>query len=170
MWRNVFMVCVCVLLSLLGERPFHCTQCGASFTQKGNLLRHIKLHSGEKPFKCPMCSYACRRRDALSGHLRTHSGISQTHTLPFTHTRLILYAPVYNMVLLFFFLAPFETLNTLELLSWGGFSSNTLPCTYDILLIHPWKLTHWLSVHVFYLQTCCTVSLICTSSVLYETM
>ncbi|XP_058520944.1 zinc finger protein Helios isoform X5 [Ochotona princeps] len=55
------------------ERPFHCNQCGASFTQKGNLLRHIKLHSGEKPFKCPFCSYACRRRDALTGHLRTHS-------------------------------------------------------------------------------------------------
>ena len=61
-----------------GERPFHCVQCGASFTQKGNLLRHIKLHSGEKPFKCHMCNYACRRRDALSGHLRTHSGRRRT--------------------------------------------------------------------------------------------
>ncbi|XP_055520318.1 zinc finger protein Eos isoform X8 [Leucoraja erinacea] len=69
--------------SLSGERPFHCNQCGASFTQKGNLLRHIKLHSGEKPFKCPFCNYACRRRDALSGHLRTHAVSSPTVGKPY---------------------------------------------------------------------------------------
>lgn len=135
----------CVFLSRSGERPFHCTQCGASFTQKGNLLRHIKLHSGEKPFKCPMCSYACRRRDALSGHLRTHSGTSHTHTRTHrcTYTQysisctwgwyaLILYAPVYSIILVGFALLQvvfsllFNLLHHRGVRFLHGSSSNTL--------------------------------------------
>lgn len=115
----------------LGERPFHCTQCGASFTQKGNLLRHIKLHSGEKPFKCPMCSYACRRRDALSGHLRTHSGTSQPHT--HSRVKLICTDTVCTCASFYvcwfathwcWFLIPFDSHEVCRV----RFSSNNLPC------------------------------------------
>lgn len=80
-------------LPLSGDRPFQCNQCGVSFTQKGNLLRHIKLHTGEKPFKCPFCSYACRRRDALTGHLRTHAGMTPPHHLLFLFLLIHLFYP-----------------------------------------------------------------------------
>lgn len=82
-------------LPLSGDRPFQCNQCGVSFTQKGNLLRHIKLHTGEKPFKCPFCSYACRRRDALAGHLRTHAGMCSPHVYSF----FTLSAPLLELIL-----------------------------------------------------------------------
>lgn len=134
-----------------GERPFHCTQCGASFTQKGNLLRHIKLHSGEKPFKCPMCSYACRRRDALSGHLRTHSGTSLPH-VQFTH--------MWSWSVSVWLVSHSFDLN----IRWACMAFPVTPsetvahAKYDSLFTCPWKLNHSLSIHVFYLQTHCTVS------------
>lgn len=163
MCRMAFMICFC--FSLPGERPFHCTQCGASFTQKGNLLRHIKLHSGEKPFKCPMCSYACRRRDALSGHLRTHSGTSQPHTC----NSLTCVADVHwycmHLCTVSVWLVPHSFWIWIHAEPAWRFqqhpamhSHTVTHTTYDMLLTCPWKLTHSLSVHVFYLQTRCTVS------------
>lgn len=39
----------------LGEKPYHCSICGARFNRPANLKTHSRIHSGEKPYKCETC-------------------------------------------------------------------------------------------------------------------
>uniref|UniRef100_A0A8C9J3R3 B-cell CLL/lymphoma 6 member B protein n=1 Tax=Panthera tigris altaica TaxID=74533 RepID=A0A8C9J3R3_PANTA len=38
-----------------GEKPYHCSICGARFNRPANLKTHSRIHSGEKPYKCETC-------------------------------------------------------------------------------------------------------------------
>lgn len=37
------------------EKPYSCEQCKASFSEKSNLNRHIRIHGTDRPYKCEIC-------------------------------------------------------------------------------------------------------------------
>ncbi|CAG9539553.1 unnamed protein product [Cercopithifilaria johnstoni] len=49
-----------------------CTFCCKVFTNRSNLIVHLRSHTGEKPYKCRLCSYACAQSSKLTRHMRTH--------------------------------------------------------------------------------------------------
>lgn len=46
--------------------------CGKKFTKTWNILDHFKVHTGEKPFKCAACKRSFSQKGNLTKHLKLH--------------------------------------------------------------------------------------------------
>ena len=57
------------------EKPHKCDICLKSFTSRGHLTEHLRVHSGEKPFSCDICLQKFQRASHLRRHSIMHSGV-----------------------------------------------------------------------------------------------
>ncbi|KFM75708.1 Zinc finger protein 282, partial [Stegodyphus mimosarum] len=51
-----------------------CHICHKSFSRKGNLKKHLKLHTGNRPFHCTVCKRSFAVKGNFKRHMRLHRG------------------------------------------------------------------------------------------------
>ncbi len=55
-------------------RPHPCEVCDKRFSQKCNLITHMRLHTGERPYGCTFCEKRFTQKGNLDAHIKTHGG------------------------------------------------------------------------------------------------
>ncbi|KAK9887300.1 hypothetical protein WA026_021608 [Henosepilachna vigintioctopunctata] len=55
------------------KTDYTCQICEKAFSQKGNLMRHLRMHEGVKPFTCELCGHKFAQKANLKKHLDAHS-------------------------------------------------------------------------------------------------